>query len=189
MRGLSIIGLAMLAAGSGVALAAPPAACLAPSSAEDGPVSLRDAKLVVYETAVPGGAATTRQTVVLLHACVVLSGDPSTTSYTLGFRPVLYSTDGNQLQGGTPFNQPIAAENPAAGGAARTAIVDTISLGYAVNHAKLGPLSLINVTLSACKKDGSCTTLPPVGTISTKACVADGIAPVPAECPAAAVAK
>jgi hypothetical protein len=190
MRRLTVIGAALLLACGGQALAAPAPACLSPATPADGPVSFRDVKFVIFEAAVPGGPASSRQTVVGMQGCAVLSG--TATSYYFRYLPVLYTVDGHLLRTGTLVSQRVMADDPVHGGVAHDIITDSFSLGYVVDPSKLPhSLTLTGVSVGACTvtADGSCAPLPagtPSRNITVPACLADGTMPAPAECPDAA---
>ena len=191
MRLFALITAALLSSGAARAQTVPPAACLAPATAGDGPVAIRDAKLMVYESTVQGGGPQTRQTVVVLQACAALSG--GATAYVLSYKPVLFTADGHLLQGGSMVsNLKVPADDPAKGGAAHSLISDSFQIGYAIDHAKLARTIMITaLTAGVCvpQANGTCAPLPPdtpVRTVTVPVCFADGTFPAPAECPGAA---
>ena len=192
MRHLALLATALLAASSAHAQTGPGPgpACLAPVTAADGPVAIRDAKFLVYETSVPGAGPQSRQTIVQLQACAALAG--TATAYVLSYRPVLFSADGHLLQGGNLVNGlKILADDPK-GGPAHIVISDGFSIGYTIDHTKLARSIVITaLTAGPCTATagGACAALPPdtpVRTITVPVCLADGTVPPPAECPAAA---
>ena len=190
MRWVALMSLAVLISGSAQAQSGPSAACLAPPVAGDGPVAIRDAKFLVYETTVNGGGAQSRQTIVQLQACAALAG--TATAYVLSYKPVLFSADGHLLQGGTLVSAlKVPADDAAKGGPGHALINDSFSIGYAVDHAKLARTIMITaLTAGACvaQANGACAALPadtPVRTVTVPVCMADGTRPPPAECPAA----
>jgi|GEM_PF-5878128 len=191
MRIPGLIVAALLMAGAAQAqTATPSAACLAPMTPQDGPVAIRDVKFVVYEAAMPGSGANTRQSVVAMQACAALSG--TATTYALTYRPVLFSADGHLLQGGTLVsNLKVPADDAAKGGPAHALITETFSVGYIIDRARLGKTMMFTALAAGpctAQANGSCAPLPSdvqARTITVPACIADGTAPTPAECPAA----
>jgi hypothetical protein len=186
------MSLALLAAGPAQAQSAagPGAACLAPAAAGEGPVAIRDAKIIVYETTVPGGGPQSRQTIIQLQACAALAG--TATAYVLSYKPVLFSSDGHLLQGGTMVsNLKVPADDIAKGGPGHALINDSFSVGYAIDRTKL-PKSIMITALTAgtCTPQGTgCAALPgdtPVRTVTVPVCLADGSFPPASECPAGA---
>ena len=177
---------ALLAAGP--ALAQTPA-CLAPGGPQDGPVAIRDAKIVVYDTTMPGGGPQSRQTIVQLQACASIPGGAA--SYALSYRPVLFSADGHLLQGGSLVSGLKVPADDARGGPGHALINETFQVGYAIDRAKL-PRTIMITALAAwaCVPAGTgCAPLPgdaPVRTVTVPVCLADGSFPPAAECPAGA---
>ena len=186
MRHLTLLAAALLASG---AVQAQTAACLAPTGPQDGPVAIRDAKIVLYDTAMPGGGPQSRQTIVQLQACAAISG--SAAVYALSYRPVLFSADGHLLQGGSLVSVLKVPADDAKGGPGHALINETFQVGYAIDRAKL-PRSIMITALAAgtCVPAGTgCAPLPgdtAVRTVTVPLCVADGSVPPAAECPAAA---
>ncbi len=186
MRPIALITAALLLA-AGTAQAQ--TACLAPTGPQDGPVAIRDAKIIVYEATMQGGGPQSRQTIVQLQACAAISG--SATTYALSYRPVLFSADGHLLQGGTPVNGLKVPADDAKGGPGHALINETFQVGYAIDRAKL-PHTIMITALAAgtCVPIGNgCAPLPgdaAVRTVTVPVCLADGSFPAAAECPVAA---
>ena len=164
-------------------------ACLAPATPQDGPVAIRDAKIVVYDTTLPGGGPQSRQTIVQLQACAAISG--TSTTYALSYRPVLFSADGHLLQGGGLVSGlKVPADDPK-GGPGHALINETFQVGYAIDRAKL-PRTIMVTALAAgaCVPAGNgCAPLPgdtQVRTVTIPVCLADGSFPPSPDCPAAA---
>ncbi len=187
MRMWAIMAAALLVCGGAHAQSA---ACLAPAAPGEGPVAIRDAKFVVYETTVPGAGPQSRQTIVQLQACATLSG--SATTYVLSYKPVLFSADGHLLQGGSLVSGlKVPADDPLKGGPAHALINETFSVGYALDHAKLPRTVMVTALVAGtCIPQGAgCAPLPgdtPVRTVTVPVCLADGSFPPPSECPAGA---
>lgn len=186
MRHFAFAIAALLASGAAQAQST---ACLAPNAAQDGPVAIRDAKIVVYDTTMPGGGPQSRQTIVQLQACAAISG--SATTYALSYRPVLFSSDGHLLQGGTPVSGLKVPADDAKGGPGHALINETFQVGYAIDRTKL-PRSIMITALAvgACVPAGNgCAALPgdtPVRTVTVPVCLADGSFPPAPDCPAGA---
>jgi hypothetical protein len=185
MRTIVLLGMTLFAH---AALAQSPS-CLAPSATGAGPVSIRDAKIVAWESGVTGGAAGARQTVVRLQACAVISGDAA--HYVLNYRPVLFSADGHLLAAGNGFSQRVDADDPK-GGPARYLVSEDFSVGYVIDHAKLPSTVMVTglaagpCTLAASGACAPSAPLPSPATLTVPVCLADGTTPAPTQCPAAA---
>jgi hypothetical protein len=184
MRAIVVLGLTCFAH---AALAQ--TACLAPPPAGEGPVSIRDAKIVAWEAGVSGGAADAKQTVVRLQACAVIAGNAA--HYVLNYRPVLFTSDGHLLAAGSGASQRVDAEDPK-GGPGRYLLSEDFSVGYVIDHAKL-PHKVMVTALSAgpCTPaaNGACTPsapLPAPATVEVPVCLADGTVPPPPQCAAGA---
>jgi hypothetical protein len=189
MRALTLTVLAALSAATPAAAQAPSTACLAPAAAQDGPVAFRDVKFAVYEAAVPGGAATARQSVVSMQACLMVTGDAP--AYAVSYLPAIYTTDGHMLHAGNAAFIKVVADDPK-GGPAHAVITESFSVGYLIDRAKLArSLTVSGLRAGPCTAtaDGRCQPLPadlPMRRVTVPACLADGSVPPPAECPAAA---